>query len=101
MASRRVFWRRRIKIEPLIFLCITFFVNFDSLVHSIKPLFETFEFVISTIWRNPCPEKSKGSLRFLVAAAPRNDKFKGLDGAIKNEGCFNIVVDGLPKTAQG
>jgi hypothetical protein len=38
-----------------------------------------FDFsVISTVGRNPCPEQSEVSFRFLVASAPRNDISKGL-----------------------
>jgi len=33
----------------------------------------------STGGRNPCPEQSEGSFRFLVADASRNDNYKGLE----------------------
>jgi hypothetical protein len=39
--------------------------------------FELYRFsVISTEGRNSCPKHNEGSLRFLVDASSRNDKFK-------------------------
>jgi len=50
---------------------LTYFEPFENRF-SFIPTF----FVISTVGENPFPEQSEGSIGFLVAAAPQNDKFK-------------------------